>query len=214
MMMTATEVVVKQKLKSMLVDENMYDSDILYFASTYYGIVMVCLLLFNNNLFGQVGSPSISQNIVLTIPEIAILDIEPNTNAFTVSLNAPNEAGASALLTNNNTTKWINYSSSFPTSGANRTILVNTLSTVPSGLNLNLMASNYSGSGAGTMGVSNGTIALSTSPQVLISGIGRGYTGDGENNGHQLSFSLSITDFALLDANNSKSVTVIYTITD
>lgn len=198
----------------MIVNEKMFDGGIFHLVPSYYGIIIACLLFFNNNLLGQVGSPSVSQNIVLTISEMAILDIEPNTNSFTVSLDAPDEAGASAVFTNTNTTKWVNYSSSFPTSGSNRTILVNTQSAVPPGLNLNLTAANYSGSGVGTMGVSNGTIALSTSSQVLISGIGRGYTGDGANNGHQLSFSLSITDFALLAANNSKTVTVIYTITD
>ena len=197
----------------MIVDKKIFDSSISYFGSSHYGILIACLLFFNNNLFAQ-GSPSVSQTIVLTIPEIALLDIEPNTNPFTLSLTAPTEAGGAAIFTTANTTKWINYSSSFPTSGANRTILVNTQNSMPAGLNLNLSAANYTGSGAGTLGTSNGTIALSTAPQVLVSGIGRGFTGDGANNGHQLSFSLAITDFALLTATNSKTVTVIYTITD
>lgn len=197
----------------MIVDKKIFERNIFYFGSSQYGILIACFLFFNSNLFGQ-GTPSISQTIVLTIPEIALLDIEPNTNALTLSLAAPDEAGGAAVFTNTNTTKWVNYSSSFSTSGTNRTILVNTQSSIPSGLNLNLSASNYTGGGAGTMGISTGTISLSTTPQVLISSIGRGYTGNGANNGHQLSFSLAITDFALLNATNSKTVTVIYTITD
>lgn len=173
--------------------------------------IFVLLLVIKTNLNGQVTA---YHNIDIALPEIAIVDIEPNTNPVTLILNAPNNAGGKASIVNTTDSKWINYSSTFPVGGNTRKILVQTQNTMPGGMNLTIQASNYTGNGEGAFGISTGTVTLSTTPKSLITNIGRTYTGSGANNGHKITFSLDIIDYNLLKSSESKTLTVIYTITD
>lgn len=173
-------------------------------------ILIAIVLLSTNRLVAQYSG---YHNICLRIPELALIDIEPNTNPISLSIVAPREAGEPAS-SSTDATKWLNCSSSLRSGAASRSILAQLQNSPPSGLSLMLEASNYSGNGAGAMGSSTGAISLTIAPQTIISGIGRGFTGNGANNGYQLNFSLSINNYQLLDANDTRSVTVIYTITD
>lgn len=168
-------------------------------------------------LYGSLvmGQSSARHSICVTIPEIAIVDIEPNNSSINLAVNAPAESGESVSLSKADASKWLNYTSAISPSGANRSVAAQISgNTIPEGLQLYLTASNYKGSGGGTLGKSTGKIALDNNPKTIISDIGRSYTGNGNNNGHQLTYSLSIDNYEALKAEASQQVTVIVTITE
>jgi len=158
---------------------------------------------------------SARHSICVTIPEIAILDIEPNNTPINLSLNIPTESGEGMSIAKEDATKWLNYTSAIAPSGASRSIAAQISgNNFPAGLQLYLEASNYTGSGGGTLGKSTGKMALDTSPKTIINDIGRSYTGNGHNNGHQLIYSLAITDYEQLSGTTSEEMTIIFTITE
>ena len=179
-------------------------------------LLIITLFCFNSLIcHGQVDQDQ--HDVMFTIPEIVLLDIEPNNTSITLTLDQPTDAGAPVTTSTNgtNNTKWLNYSSCISPSTTPRTISVQiTNGTIPDGLNLTLQASNVSGIGQGVLGTPSGLITPSNTPQILISGIGGAFTGTGSNNGHQLTYSLSIDNYNLLDANNSATIEITYTITE
>jgi len=162
-----------------------------------------------------IAQSSARHSICLVIPEIAILDIEPNNTPINLSLNAPTESGTAMTIAKEDATKWLNYTSAIAPNGASRSIAAQISgSNFPEGLQLFLEAGNYSGSGGGTLGKSTGKMVLDTSPKTIINDIGRSYTGTGNNNGHQLKYALAITDYEKLSGTTSQEVTIIFTITE
>ncbi|MFK7982691.1 MAG: hypothetical protein AB8G86_22115 [Saprospiraceae bacterium] len=180
-------------------------------------IKLKCLLFFIACGFYQlaVGQSSVRHSICLVIPEIAILDIEPNNTTINLSLNAPTESGTAVTFSKEDASKWLNYTSAIAPNGASRSIAAQISgNSIPEGLQLYLEAGNYRGSGGGTLGKSTGKMALDTSPRTIVSDIGRSYTGNGTNNGHQLKYALSIADYGKLNAETNQQVMVIFTITE
>lgn len=176
------------------------------------------LLIGPAEISGQIFSSRQLLNFAVQIPEIALIDIEPGGAVnINLALSSPTEAGRemnTAIASDNSL--WLNYSSSL-TAGRTTTRKVNVQisgGVVPVGASIRLSASPFSGSGKGTLGQPSGTITLSNSPQTLISGIGGCFTGDGINNGHQLNFSLVVSDYSLLDLAQSSTLQLTYTITD
>ncbi|MBI5916612.1 MAG: hypothetical protein HY842_14640, partial [Bacteroidetes bacterium] len=128
-----------------------------------------------------------SHDVSFTIPEIALLDIEPGNAAITVFLQPPTEAGAPLEFTGGGTdnSKWLNYSSALAPAAPGRTVSVQiTDGSLPAGVEVKVQAASYSGSGAGAFGTPAGLISLSSTAQTLISSIGRCYTDNGQGNGH------------------------------
>ncbi len=161
-----------------------------------------------------------SHSLTVTIPEVALLDIEPASNSVTLGATAPTEAGEPLdFTTATNTALWLNYSSIIGTAPDNsRAITVSVAGTLPTGANLKVQAGSYSGSGAGTTGTSAGlvTLAAVATDYSLVTGIGSCYTGDGESNGHQLTYSLTENtgSYASLNFSTDYSLTVTYTLSD
>ncbi len=162
------------------------------------------MLMSYGNTFAQ------AYNVSLTLPQVALMDIEQATS---ISLNPtkPTEAGSRLANPANNTTKWLNYTSAVA-SGGSRTISASINQTVP-GIDIKLQAASASGSGGGTLGTPSSQVTLSTVPTTIISGIGGAYTGNGVGNGHQLTFSAVPNNYTNLNASNN-TVTVTYTISD
>lgn len=155
-----------------------------------------------------------SATVTLTLSEIALLDIEPNNSPIALTIDPPIEAGNSINSTTVNNAKWLNYTSAVAT-GSSRNIAVQiTSGSLPSGVSLSLNASSFAGVGMGTTGVSTGSVTLSGSPQVIISGIGGAYTGNGTNNGHSLNYSLNVANINLLKQEAGSTVTVTFTLID
>lgn len=173
--------------------------------------IQLFLLLFLE-AFTAFAQTSATHPINFTLPEIALVDVEPEMQAITLSLINVNEAGAPINAVTDNS-KWVNYTSAVP-QFTNRSITAQLSGgTLPNGVVLTLTAANPSGSGSGTLGASAGTVTLSNTPVVIINGIGGAYTGNGVNNGHQLTYTLKITDLQNLTIGTT-SLSVIFTLTD
>src|SRR5690554_1585046 len=176
-------------------------------------IISICrLLLFLCGTFIVNAQTTGSKSVSITLPEVALLDIEPNNETIILFLTAPSDAGMPLNNPNVNTTKWINYSSAISSIAPHRTITAEIDQEIPS-VSIRLQASNAIG-GNGTLGTSTGQVVLTTSPQTIINGIGGAYTGDGANNGHQLSISAEISNYEQLIPANNQIITITYTISN
>ena len=172
------------------------------------------LMLISNFAFAQIDEAQL--DIYFSLPEVALIDIEPSTdNNVNFTVNPGIESGSSPSIQQSNSDLWINYSSSLSSSQNSRSIVAEiSQGFFPEGITLYLQASNYSGTGGGQHGVSAGKIALSNQPKPIITNIGSCFTGDGINNGHQISFSIEITDYTKVVSVQNSNILVLYTLTD
>lgn len=168
-------------------------------------ILLILYFTLSGTLYSQTN-PSI------TLPVVTLMDIEPSGN-ITLNFTAPTEAGNPLANPTANTTKWINYTSAIAPAGANRRITAAVNSVIP-GVNIRLQAGAASGAGGGTLGTSSGQVTLTTTPITIISGIGGAYTGNGANNGHNLSISLAPGSYNNLATLANTVVVITYTITE
>ncbi|MBV8328246.1 MAG: hypothetical protein JO178_18375 [Chryseobacterium sp.] len=153
-----------------------------------------------------------NRSVAVTLPVVTLMDIEP---AGTISMNftAPTEAGLPLTAPAANTTKWINYSSAIAPAGLTRRITASVNQTIP-GVNILLQAAAASGAGGGTLGTPTAQVTLSTTAVNIITGIGGAFTGNGNTNGHRLTISLAISNYANLSTITNTPVIITYTITE
>jgi len=172
-------------------------------------LLLSILSISDVTLFAQTTG---SKNVSFALPEISFVDIEPS-GSLSLSLIAPNEAGNPIVAPAANKSKWLNYTSAIQTGGGTKHITASISSKIP-GFDIKLSAAAASGSGGGTLGTSTGQITLSTTAQTIISGIGGAYTGDGTNNGHQLTISIVpiVSSYSLIKAQSNTQVQITYTI--
>ncbi len=163
-------------------------------------------------LIQSVCRAQITSSLSLTLPVVALVDIEPNNTAVALSVNASPEAGDAPSVASTNSTKWINFTSAV-TPSASRNLTVQVSGTLPSGINILLGTASYAGTGAGSLGTRVPSIVLSNSPQNIITNIGGAFTGNGTGNGYNLTYSLSISNFALVKQQTASS-NVIFTLID
>lgn len=163
---------------------------------------------------GQPGQLS----FFVQIPEIALVDVEPTgNNNITLDLAAPTEAGMGmAPVSTVNNSLWLNYTCSKSTGSPARNVYVQVMGSIPSGVQIRLQASPLSAAGgAGIFGNPAATpVILSNDQKLLVSGIGGCYTGNGTGYGHQLVYTIDVTNFALLDLAGNSVIQVFYTIAD
>lgn len=174
-------------------------------------------LAFSANLNAQ-DTNTDNHTISITVPEVALVDIEPAANKnITLGFTAPTEAGLPVTPTGTDNTLWLNYSSIKSVADATRTVSVQLDALIP-GIDINVTAAGATGAGGGTLGNPAAQLTLSAADQTIISGIGSAYTGDGANNGHNLTYSLAavggIANYADLEATTTAVATVTYTISD
>ena len=165
-----------------------------------------------------------AHNVVIDIPEVALLDLEAEGNdgtAFTLAPTAPTEAGEALNFENANDSRvWINYSSIIGSaSEPSRNVAVQiTSGTVPAGTELSVVAASAVNTGDGTMGSPTAEVVLSSTAQNIITGIGSAYTGTGYDKGHNLFYALGLSDainsYSQLDFDDSDTVVITYTLSD
>ncbi|TZG00324.1 hypothetical protein FW781_10515 (plasmid) [Chryseobacterium panacisoli] len=172
-------------------------------------LIRSLLLLASFILSGLIYSQT---TVTMTLPVVTLMDIEPTGN-FTLNFTSPTEAGNAIGNPTPNTSKWINYTSAIAPGGLTRRITAS-VNKVIAGVNIRLQAAAASGAGAGTRGTSSGQVTLTTTPVTIISGIGGAYTGNGANNGHALTISLTTNTYANLIAQANTAVVIVYTITE
>ncbi|MGV8945449.1 MAG: hypothetical protein ACOH1N_03390 [Lutibacter sp.] len=170
--------------------------------------------------------------VTISIPEVALLDLEVATGttditlAGTVGVGVDGKAEAGLPLdfsTATNATIWMNYSSIVKGSSKRNVGVAITTGTVPTGLKLTVEAAAFSGTGKGTMGTTTTTInalTLTGTSQSIVTGIGSAYTGNLATNGHLLTYKLNYatdaaTDYAdLRFVETAAPLTITYTLSD
>lgn len=163
-----------------------------------------------------------NHDMMLDVPSVALVDLEAAAGTtIYMGPSAPIEAGNPVNFgSQTNSGIWLNYSAIKSSSqNPTRDIEVSiTSGPMPNGVQLTVQAGAYSGNGDGTMGTPAGPVNLTNTPQPIISGIGSCYTGDGVNNGHNLTYSLNLAGnsgaYAALDADNTNTIQITYTISD
>ncbi len=170
-------------------------------------------LLANNqpNAFGQlVAGDAVSFNI----SEMALID----TNHPTITMSLPSSvAGASITQSTTNTDMWIRLTS-VTDWWWRRAVYASVSGTIPPGTTLKLRAASAtSANSAGDLGRVRGEVTLSSSSQQIIYRIRDCYTGNGPGDGYQLTYTWALnnpsSNFGLLEANPTTTVTVYFTIT-
>jgi len=169
------------------------------------------------NLKAQTDTNTSSHDITVSIPEVALVDIEPTASKnLTMGFTAPTEAGLPIVPASTNNTLWLNYSSIKSVADVTRTISVKLGAVIP-GVDIKVTAAAATGSGGGAVGNPASQLTLSATPQTIISNIGSAYTGDGASNGHNLSYSVvsgTGVNYQDLSATATTTATVTYTISD
>ena len=183
-------------------------------------VALGAALLSKTNANAQ--SDNDNHNVKFVIPEIAFLDLETEEKSKTVTLTvkAPENAGDPVDLSEAvDKSLWINYTS-IVGGGKRRTVTAEIAKgEVPGGLDLNVYATKASKDNKGIEGEPASEITLDKKAQEIITGISSCYTGNGANKGHQLVYSLEMSengdDFGDFDyEENNNEITVLYTITD
>ena len=176
-------------------------------------IIWVIALLIAVPVFSQ--SESIV-NVRFSVPEIAVVDIEPELNNIAFSVDASSDPGGKPVVQQvSGEPIWINYSSAIRKNGNKRSITAQISdSDVPDGISFYIDASPATAFGSTNQGISAGKVLISTMPKPIITGIGSCYTGDGVNMGHEIKYSIDISDFTKIETVGDQVFTVLYTITD
>ncbi len=171
-------------------------------------IVIISCLMFHFTSSQTTGN----RTVTVTLPIVTLLDIEP---AGTIAMNftAPTEAGQPLVAPTANTTKWINYTSAIASGGLTRRVTASVNQVIP-GVDIRLQAAAAAGSGGGTLGTPTAQVTLTTTAVNIITGIGGAFTGNGANNGHRLTISLIVNNYANLNTRANTPVVITYTITE
>lgn len=179
-------------------------------------ITAILIVIFQFNCFHNLQSQNTgSTSTNLQLSPVALMDIEPNNSSVILNVTPVTEAGTLNGVSMTNNVKWINFSSSIAPSSPNRTIGVSIVSgNLPAGIRIKIQVSPYTGSGSGALGSQVNELTLSSSFQTLIANIGAGFTGNGTNNGFMIRYILEISNFRLLDFNNSQTVSVSYLLSE
>ena len=178
------------------------------------------IVLSANASFAQ-DSKVANHLVTITIPEIALLDLEAPSTAITLAGTAPTEAGLpmtfGAAATNSDI--YMNYSSIVKGALLRNVTVAITNGTVPTGLKLTVLASAAAG-GVGTLGAASTELTLTGVAQSIVSGIGSAYTEDGATKGRKLTYQLgyavdAATNYgALRFVDIAAPLTITYTLSD
>ena len=180
---------------------------------------IIAVLGMSFGALAQAGPDTKTDNhtITITIPEVALLDIEQaSAKNISLAFTAPTEAGLAITgPTTGLNTLWLNYSSIIESSGADasRTISVKATGLV-AGVLLNVTAGTPVVVG-GTGGVPVPITSVTSADQTIVNNIGSVYTGDGISAGSNITYALSAPagTYGSLIA-GTPVVTVIYTLSD
>jgi len=177
--------------------------------------VILGLLFVSGEAFSQWEEGEI--NVSFSLPPVALVDIEPDVNNsihFTVL--PASESGASPQIRRTTSQAlWLNYSSALANPQNTRSIVAEISGGgLPEGVSLNVEASGHKGMGDGEFGQPAGKVELGNQPKAIITNVGNCFTGDGEGNGHQLTFSIEVADYSKISAADETSFTILYTLSD
>ena len=169
-------------------------------------------LLLAGTAFGLTDSAT--HDVDMTVDEIALIDLN-DTSTVALTIAAP-ASGGETPASATDTSKRIQYTSivSRTPSVLSRNLTVNWGGTdaAPAGTSLVAEVTSISG-GVGTCGTPAAAVTVSATGQNLLTGIGGCATGTGTN-GAVLSYTLNIDDFTVLDAAESTTATITFTLAE
>lgn len=175
---------------------------------------LIALLVVSISIGYSQDSNSDNHSVTIVIPQISLLDIEPEgANDITITMTVPAEAG-DPLASETDDNLWLNVTS-IVASGNTRDISVK-IDVPITGLNLKVVSAAYSGSGFGSWGTPQAGIILTAIDQTLVSGIKSGYTANGTNNGYNLTYTAepdASANFGDIVSTAGLDITVMYTMT-
>jgi hypothetical protein len=150
-----------------------------------------------------------TSNVSIILNEVFVIKISGGN--ITLSIQAPGTAGQPPGKAVDSTC-YLQYTSSLQT-GQSRRVTASwmPLDSAPSGCSLSLQAFPAARSGEGA---SAGQITVSSTAQIIITGITRCATGTGSTNGALLTYTLNVVAANNLIAGQVTSSTVTFTITD
>ncbi len=174
----------------------------------------VFLFSFSNKIWAQGNGNAWGLNV--NIPAVAIIHLASQTNTnVSLGLNGPAEAGLGATNTADSSI-WVNYTfvkgkNSRPKNHIYAKISVGS---VPSGMSLKVVAKSATSHGKGNKGTPTNEITLSSTDQKLIQNIKTSHTGRGPGKGHNLVYSLDLSNYQLANYTSAIVLTITYTISD
>lgn len=188
-------------------------------------IILSLFLVFSTAVgFAQIDDTEDTHTVTISIPQVALVDIEPTASKnLTLGFTAPTEAGAPLSDPTDDTSLWLNYSSIKSSGTAPPNIVSVSLGTALPGVDINVTAAAAATAfGDGDLGTPvTSTVTLTTVAKPIVNDIGSSYTGDGQNAGHNLTYSVdgAITTggtalYENLVATTGTIVTVTYTISN
>ena len=178
----------------------------------------LCFTLAFANANAQADSNQETHTIGITIPAVALVDVEGGTN-IDLTFTAPTEAGLPIAAPTDNTSLWLNYSY-IPSIGNTTSKITANIDALFPGVDIKVAAAAPAATGGGTLGSLSGVaaITLNSTPTDFITSIGASYTGDGANSGHNLTYSAvaagSSTYNDLIEVAAATQITVTYTIVE
>lgn len=169
----------------------------------------------NNGNGGSNDTEKAEHQIGITIPTVAIVDIEGSGNQTTIELNpsvSDLEAGEAINFsgTTNSDLK-LNYSSIINDNTNQITAEIDVDTETNYGFSIKLSVGSNTG-GSGELGDAAEDVELSTSPAAVVTGIGSCYSGDGNSKGRTLTYSLVAKDYSKIIGQEYDDITVTYTI--
>lgn len=185
-------------------------------------LVVLCLCTIqsfaqgNSNGNGNGGGNGYAFGLGVNIPEVSIIALRSaSSTSISLGLTGPAEAGLGATNTADSSI-WINYTfvkgkNSRPKAKVYAKI---SAGSVPSGMNLNVEAKPATSHGKGNKGTSTGEITLTSSDQAIIENIKSANTGNGANMGHNLVYSLDLTNYSIVNYTAPVVLTIVYTIAE
>ena len=174
-------------------------------------IYIICLFGVISN-YAQVTEVSVGATFDL--PQVAMLVLEPNGAIVTLEVGPPIEAGEKAIIKKADKDIWIHFSSAVSGNTTRHIEIGIDTGQLPPGINLKL--STAKGPGTGAIGdlASAGDMTLSSAAQEIITGIGGAYTGNGVGRGYKLTYYLVISNYKLLEFDQSANLTINLTFMD
>jgi len=185
-------------------------------------LLFAALIIFSSSAtFAQGDTETDAHNLTITIPEVALLDLEAPSNNTNVSLVGTHstEAGDPVAFNATNNSIWLNYSSIIGGSAKRNITVKITNGDVPNGLSLKVKAGTANTAlGKGDFGTPEvaSVVINKTDDTQIISNVGSVYTGTGINKGHNLTYSLEQSgSYADLKHNGAgETLTITYTLSD
>ena len=185
-------------------------------------LLFAALIIFSSSAtFAQGDTETDAHNLTITIPEVALLDLEAPSNNTNVSLVGTHstEAGDPVAFNATNNSIWLNYSSIIGGSAKRNITVKITNGDVPNGLSLKVKAGTANTAlGKGDFGTPEAAAVVinKTDDTQIISNVGSVYTGTGINKGHNLTYTLEQNgSYADLKHNGAgETLTITYTLSD